>query len=151
MKEIYGNAWKIFKDFDALCITTNGAVKKNGACVMGRGIAYQAKKSLPGIDLELGNLIKENGNIVQCIRWNKDMTKVIIAYPTKHHWQQQSDIDLIVKSAHQLEALYWAMPKNSRILLPRPGCSNGRLLWSEVKPKIAPILNDNIYIVTYSE
>ena len=36
MKEITGNVWDIFNDYNALCILTNGDVKQNGECVMGR-------------------------------------------------------------------------------------------------------------------
>jgi len=33
----------VVTDVDAVCITTNGVVTKRGACVMGRGVAAQAK------------------------------------------------------------------------------------------------------------
>jgi hypothetical protein len=78
----------------------------------------------------------------------------IISFPTKHHWRENSNIYLIKKSAEELEALIryriqiklW--DENVTILLPRPGCGNGGLNWSYVKPVIAPILSDNVTIIS---
>lgn len=47
-----------------ICITTNGFVKRNGRCVMGRGIALQARNRFQNLDLALGNVIKSFGNNV---------------------------------------------------------------------------------------
>jgi hypothetical protein len=44
MKEVFGDAFDLIKNYDSLCITTNGYVKNNGACVMGRGIALTAAR-----------------------------------------------------------------------------------------------------------
>lgn len=48
---------------DAICITTNGFVKNNGECVMGRGCAAQIKKMYPDFPKLVGNHIKSMGNI----------------------------------------------------------------------------------------
>lgn len=40
---------------DTVVITTNGTVKGDDACVMGRGCALEAKLAFPGIDHRIGN------------------------------------------------------------------------------------------------
>lgn len=146
MKEVFGDAWELMKNYDVLCITTNGMVKKNGECVMGRGIAAQFKARYPFGPKILGDKIKANGNIVQPIIWNDEIT--FMAFPTKHHWTQQSDPELIYFSACALAQKARAMP-DKLFLLPRPGCSNGGLNWQDVKPLI-DFLPDNIHVISYS-
>lgn len=53
---------------DAICITTNGFVKRNGECVMGKGCAKQAAVKYPGLTKDLGTAIRANGNVVQILR-----------------------------------------------------------------------------------
>jgi len=43
-------------DAQAVCITTNKFVKKNGAAVMGRGCAKQAMQLMPGIEFIVGHV-----------------------------------------------------------------------------------------------
>ena len=40
MNEVNGNLWD--SNADIIVITTNGAVRKDGAAIMGRGVALQA-------------------------------------------------------------------------------------------------------------
>lgn len=40
---------------EAVCITTNGIVKKNGCAVMGAGIAKEANMRFSGLARNLGN------------------------------------------------------------------------------------------------
>lgn len=154
MKEVYGNMFsKAYLNFaDAFCITTNGMIKKDGRCVMGAGIAKTAKELYPGIDLELGTKIKKYGNIVQVIKTLvvNDKIKPIIAFPTKHNWWERSDLKLITESLHQLTALA-QRNKYEKVILPRPGCSNGNRNWlSEVKPIVEKVLfSDRYYIIHY--
>lgn len=46
---------------DAICITTNGCFKANGDGVMGRGVAFEAKRKWPGIERVLGTRNKALG------------------------------------------------------------------------------------------
>lgn len=148
MKEIYGNAWSLAKDFDVLCITTNGMVKNNGDAVMGRGIAAQFKTKYPFGPAILGDKIKRNGNVYQPIMWNDTITYT--SFPVKHLWMQKADLKLIEQSALALreDAL---KNRDKKFLLPRPGCGNGSLNWKDVKPLIENILPDNVYIVHFEK
>lgn len=51
----------VIKVPDAICITTNGFVKRNGYAVMGRGCARAAAEKEPQLAVILGHLIKTNG------------------------------------------------------------------------------------------
>ena len=151
MKEIVGDIFSntILNIADAICITTNGFIKKDGTAVMGAGVAKIARDSFDGISSDLAHLIKLNGNKVQIIRWmgyNKGEI-AMIAFPTKHNFWEKSDIKLIEKSARQLKEMTdfhdWR-----KVILPRPGCSNGKLSWIvDVKPVIEKILDDRFYLI----
>lgn len=102
-------------NFDAFCVTTNGVVKKDGKAVMGAGI-----------DERLAFLLNNYGNNVYHLG-SYEHGK-ILSFPTKIHWRDNSDIDLIKRSCIQLEQL---IDKHgyTHVILPRPGCSNGKLSW----------------------
>lgn len=144
MIEIKGNIWDFYKkDPEAfICITTNGFVKNNGECVMGAGVAKEAKDKFKGLATLLGSLIKKKGNNVFMLPGEK-----IFSYPTKHNWFEDSDLQLIEKSAKQL-IKYINEYKIPRVYLPRPGCGNGKLKWKDVKPVIENILDDRVLIVS---
>ena len=127
----------------AVCITTNGMVKKDGTCVMGRGVAKLFATVLSDLPKRLGELIKEFGNIPFHFPEYK-----IISFPVKHHWKEDSDVTLIKSSCHRLNDLLEKY-KFDYICLPRPGCGNGNLDWeTQVKPAIKDILiSDKIIII----
>lgn len=136
---------------DARCITTNGFVKNNGELVMGRGVAKQAKDRYPWLPLRFGQMVDITGNKVQWVSFFPDPRaeepmETIIAFPVKHFWRDKADLSLIEKSARELMELidYW---KFEKVLLPRPGCGNGQLLWAEVKPVIESILDDRVWVI----
>jgi len=151
MLEATGNIWDL--PGDAICITTNGFVKKDGSCVMGRGIALEAKNKFPRIEYLLGELIKNEGNNVYSLFQNKD-NFFIFSFPVKHNWWEKADINLIKKSCLQLIEIVdnlklFDLIELNAILIPRPGCGNGKLNWfKDVKPVIENILDDRFIVVT---
>lgn len=142
MLEEYGEFWE--KRGDARCITTNGILRENGKAIMGAGVALQARDRYlkEGIDLEtiLGRLIKRHGNHVYYLGNN------LFSFPTKHHWKEKSDIELIKRSVRELVLLVDKLDYK-RILLTRPGCGQGGLEWKNVKPIIQHILDNRFIIV----
>lgn len=165
MIEERGNMWDISGDVHV--VTTNGFVKKNGAAVMGRGCAAQAKKRYPGLDMELGLKIKERGNIVHKLSHN------LVSFPVKpvifrvteknvvRHmrskfmvgdvapgWASVAVPKIIEKSAIELKELADANGWE-RVIMPRPGCGAGELGWEEVKQILDGILDDRFCVVTY--
>lgn len=142
MVEVKGNLWTYPADIRV--ITTNGTVKKNGECVMGRGCALEAKKKYPAIPILLGRHIKENGNHVGFIFGSAEG---IYSFPVKHNWYDKADINLIKSSA--LELVFLLPNKELRVVMPRPGCGNGGLKWEDVKPILEPILDDRFHVITF--
>ncbi len=151
MKEVKGNLW----DFptDAVVITTNGYVRRNGTAVMGRGTALQAARRFPGIASILGAHIQFRGNVVAStnVCGPHDMEyKTIVFFPVKYNWWEKADLELIERSAHQLVALTDVAGWKA-IAMPRPGCGNGQLDWSDVKAVVAPILDDRFTVIEIKE
>ena len=144
MKEVNGDLWDA--SADVIVITTNGATRKDGAAIMGRGVALQAKSRYPGIEHVLGRLIRENGNHVNLITGN---TPKIVSFPVKHHWREKADLKLINQSVLEL---VWLTDRLSglaglhTVALPRPGCGNGRLRWEDVRSIIRPVLDDRFTV-----
>ena len=142
MKELRGDIFTL--EADAICITTNGIIKKNQEAVMGAGIALAAKKYYPNLPLTLATKLRIGGNHVYHIPQANKVN--IVTFPTKYHWRDDSDALLIEQSCNELIELTdekgW-----TNILLPRPGCSNGKLEWRDVKLIIEPLLDDRFTVV----
>ncbi len=147
MKEITGDLWDFHNAGFPIVITTNGAINSRGECVMGRGVASQAKNRYPTLPLLLGNKIRAGGNNVYF--FNDALTK-IFSFPVKHHWAETADPELIIRSATQLmewvDSLAEMTTVTPNIYLPRPGCGNGGLKWENVKP-LLKCLDDRFTIV----
>lgn len=141
MREQTLNIWTVRDNPKAVIgITTNGTLRSNGALVMGRGIAAQAKEIYLGLDLRLGRLVRENGNRVLFSNYLR-----IFIFPVKHHWKDKADLALIERSAEQLFDLakYY---KTLTFYLPRPGCGVGGLKYEQVRPLLVG-LPDNVVVV----
>lgn len=139
MIEVIGDLWTYPAEWR--CITTNGVVKDNGTLVMGGGCALEAKQKYPGIDEKLGNMVKVYGNKPYTVEMYK-----IITMPTKNHWKDDSDIDLIVYSAIKI-AEFVKLNYIKSIVIPRPGCGLGGLKWEYVKTKLEPIFDTDAFII----
>lgn len=141
------NAFDRGKRYDAICCTTNMIVKNNGELVMGAGVAKRFKEKYPNLPRIWGERIKNREHMHGFIISSGFPSSFFVAFPTKRHWKDKSDIQLIKESTVYLlnatRMLGW-----KRVLLPRPGCSNGGLRWDEVKPHLEKYLDDRFYIIT---
>ena len=171
MREARGNMLEM--ECDALVITTNGFTKANGDAVMGRGIAKQVNAALPWVSTRLGALLRTEGNIPHLLGQHQQID--LVSFPVKPtsvvydgsnivaHAQAQfkpgdrvpgfyakAVPEMIVASAKDLVFLAdkygW-----QTILVPRFGCGAGELDWEDIKPLVAPILDDRYIACTYSE
>lgn len=131
----------------AVCVTTNGMVKRDGNAVMGAGIAKQANQLFRCSRL-LGNLLATHGNHVFNLGIVQAYGKFynLFTFPTKHDWRDGSDLALIEQSAIELVRLCNRLCIH-KCYLPPVGCGLGGLDWeTQVKPILEPIL-DNRFIV----
>lgn len=142
MKEITGDIWNFWEKGASIVITTNGYVKRDGSCVMGRGIAFSAKQKFPKLPLELGEALTINGNHV--FRFPQYH---LFSFPVKHVWWEPADLELIEQSCQELLKNIALGPSMSEIYLVRPGCGNGQLQWKDVKPILEKYFTNDAYIV----
>lgn len=123
------------------CITTCGVVSKNGYLVMGAGIAKDAKRKFMELPYIFGQNVDEKGNHFHIIK-----KYGVASFPTKHHWKEKSDINLIARSCREL--LHFSREWDY-VLLPRVGCNNGGLLWDEVKPVVETYLHSDKFTIVH--
>ena len=140
MLEITGDIWQCD---GPIVITTNGDINSRGECVMGRGIALQAKRKFPTLPTVIATHIRNHGNVVGRFAYGKGL----FTFPVKHHWSEIADMELIEQSAKDLHMMvYKDYHPPYEIYMVRPGCGNGGLRWSEVKPLI-DWLDDRFVVV----
>jgi len=135
--------WDMKDEFDALLITTNGVLAKDGRLVMGAGIAKQCAVRHPTIPKTLGDWVQFVGNVPCCIHGNN---RAIISFPTKHHWATPSRIELISASAVEIVKIVnkWQFKK---ILSTAPGCGLGKLEWDVVRPVLEGIFDNRFTVI----
>lgn len=140
MLEVNGNLWTYEADWRV--VTTNGVVKKtSGVLVMGKGVALEAMMKYPGLAQRLGTHVRKNGN-VPCFLPEINL----ISLPTKHHWENPSDLKLIVEGCQTLAGSPM-IGRHETVVMPMPGCGNGGLNWTDVKKIIEPLLDDRFIVL----
>ena len=153
MQELFGN-YNIFDmatEGEAVCVTTNGMIKKDGHAVMGAGIAKEANQRF-ALSKKLAGYLKKYGNRAFNMGCYEEGTRKfnILTLPTKNDWRDNSDIELICISCQQLVEMCNKFGF-TKVYLPRPGCTNGKLDWSLVKSRIETILDDRFIVVSRSK
>jgi len=144
MQEVRGNLWDFYNLGNWVVITTNGVVKTNGRAVMGRGIALEAKQKVLDLDVVPGRCLSVFGNQVFVLADMLPNHEKIVTFPTKHDWRGMSSTLLIERSAAQLEVV---TPRGLTIYMVRPGCSNGGLSWTVVRPMLEKYLDSRFVVV----
>jgi hypothetical protein len=139
VKEQVDNLWDIYDAGNWIGVTTNGVVKSDGSAVMGKGIALDAAKRFPNLPKQLAFKLKESGNHVFFFLQYR-----IVTIPTKDDWKENSKIELIKQSCQELR-----MFSAGKLYLPPLGCGNGGLLWNDVRAVIAPILDQDWFVVVH--
>lgn len=138
----YGDMWSAWEAADLFLITTNSYIKKNGALVMGRGIARQARDRFVGLDVALGRSIEHLSEYYLLV--SKDWPrKKLGAFQVKRHYKDKADVELIERATWSL--INWMRGKDVQVHLNCPGVGNGGLGVKEVGSIIAR-LPDNVYV-----
>lgn len=147
MKLAYGNMWDAYEEADLFLITTNSFIKRNGALVMGAGIAKQARDMFSGLDLALGQRIDHLGLYGLLISENYPERK-LGAFQVKRHWKDTASLDIIEKSTSMLNHI--APNDGLQIHLNFPGIGNGKLNRKAVLPLLEK-LSGSVTIWEYEE
>lgn len=126
MIELVGDLWEEHAAGAVVAITTNGSVSKQGTVSMLRGCARQARERYPHLPRRLGELIAQNGSHVF------ELGNRIVSFPVEHGPFEVPELGLIEQSCRELVELtddrQWPL-----VVVPRPGCGGGGLIWDEVK------------------
>jgi hypothetical protein len=140
-----------------LCITTNGEIKRDGNAIMGAGIAKEARDRYKGIDKVLAQKLRSRGNRVSYLTDAPELGACVrvLSFPTKGKWKENSILWLIEDSAKELRAQFLRAAGHYQkrginpplVVIPRPGCNNGKLDWSKVKEAIEPILVEKEFLI----
>jgi hypothetical protein len=140
MIEIVGDIWA-YLGSAVIVITTNGQLTGGGKAVFGRGVARQAGERFPDLGNRLGRLLAAGGNHVHYLGDS------IVSFPVEDTPWSLPDLRLIARSARELREL---ADQNGwqRVVVPRPGCGGGGLLWRDVKPLLAAELDQRFIIIS---
>lgn len=145
MKTVVGDLFTLRAD--ALCVPTNGIVRRDGRAVMGKGVALEAARRYPEIPYFLGTL-QHLGHHTGIIHWPvRPGDPAVVSFPTKHDWREPSSLALIQRSAWELVELAreqaWQI-----VTLPAVGCGCGGLDWEhQVEPLLTTILDNRFLVV----
>jgi hypothetical protein len=142
VQEIAGDLWTFHAQGEWIAIPTNGIVNRYGNAVMGAGLAKDAATRYPDLPRLLGQELRRSGN-----RPYAFLNPRVLTVPTKHSWQQPSDLQLIIDSMKAVVQMIEQHDMN-RVYLPRLGCGLGQLSWLDVRPAIAPYVTPRCLFVT---
>jgi hypothetical protein len=129
-----------------IVVTTNSFIKHNGALVMGRGAAKEARDMVKGIDLECGRAItkrKEHDTFamyqdmygfVEIRPWTRPGKGGFGIFQVKHNFKDKAQIDLINYSCQTLAQWIRANEFKCPVRMNFPGIGNGQLSRDKVEP-----------------
>ena len=149
MKIEYGNLFDLPSDGDAMCVTTNGIVKRDGTAVMGAGIAKLFAIMFPDLPRKLGDKLKKHGNHAYYLKQVNNYGSIyhILSFPTKNHYKDLASLTLIEQSCYELVDILDNHYDIQHCYFPLPGCGLGGLKKDEVLPIISKILDDRFILV----
>lgn len=139
MLETVGDIWQ-YSGTGIIAITTNGSLTRDGRAIFGRGVAKEAVLRFPALAEQLGILLAEQGNHVF------DLGCGIVSFPVEETPWSLPDLRIITRSAGELRLLAnrsgWEL-----IVVPRPGCGGGGLLWKEVQPLLESCFDHRFLVI----
>lgn len=130
------NIWDFHPRYP-IVITTNMIIKKNGHLTMGKGLALEMKLRYPSFP----KLAASDHKRVKF--WE---SYHVYTFPTKYHWRECSDINLIIRGLNELNTAVTVSGFN-KIYLPPLGCGQGGLNPGEIIPILRMYLDDRFTLV----
>lgn len=140
MFETVGDIWEYADRGELIVITTNGSLTRDGRAVFGRGVAKQAALRYPRLADKLGRLLAEQGNHAF------DLGCGIVTFPVEETAWSQPDLRIIARSAGELRLLA-DRSRWEHIVVPRPGCGGGGLLWHDVRPLLESCFDHRFLVI----
>ena len=123
-----------------LLFTSNKIVTANGL-VMGAGNALACKKAFPDMPKRMGNKMQTTDRNVILLPYE---TVVVGCFPTKNHWKDPSDLELVKQSIKELNEYAVGLPFMT-FCLPAPAIGRGGLPWEVIEPLVR-VLPDNVIV-----
>lgn len=159
MKLEKGNMWDVFGHTDIFFLTTNPVIRSDGAVVMGRGIAKEAKERFPKLPFDFANRIRHlrNGGPVRVNIIGRYDNQNVGFFMVKDHWAEEAKLSIIEESVAELcdkltpRGQRFCSTKylhDVRVDLNFPGIGNGKLRREDVLPIIEQ-LPDNVHVWEY--
>jgi hypothetical protein len=142
-----GNMWDIYNETDAFVITTNPVKRTDGAVVMGRGIALEAKTRFPNLPYVFGEVLNLPAEQHFFGKIGLFDSKPIYYFMVKDHWKNNASLNIIASSCYFLKSSKEL--ENKRVDLNFPGIGNGKLNRESVLYLLQDLPN-NIHIWEYS-
>lgn len=164
-KLISGDIFDYIGIADCICITTNGTIKSNGELVMGAGIAKQfydrynrdfniAKKLAKLLYGGTPNIrrmfvIESKYNVCyRAVSAEDNNGTHIVSFPTKNHFQEKGDLELIKKSAKRM-VQFANIYDLKNIIIPSPGTGCGKLKEEDIYEELNKILDNRFTIIKF--
>ena len=139
MIERQGNIWSVWGQPNQIVLVTTNNVRGKGGLIMGKGIALEGAKRVPGLPLAMFSFGDKDyhlmifpGNGIGCLQ-------------TKRHWKDKTPLDLLEKSISALRECV-LLDNMTTYHLPRPGCGNGGLNWEKDVKHLCEQLPDNCIV-----
>lgn len=149
MKLCQGDMWQVFGEADLFGITTNAKLRGDGALVMGRGIAAQAKSRYPELPYAWGREIQALQQYPHHLPEYGVLRRPgakMFAFQVKYRWDRPAETALIGRSVRRMLDLFGDGPQ---VHLNFPGIGNGGLPRDMVLPLLED-LPDNYHIWEYA-
>lgn len=150
---IYADKTKLITnaDEDVVVIPTNLTLRKDGALVMGAGLAKWFRQHMltnskvigeVNVDHYLGDAYA--GGDTGPVFCGYDGKHHFVSFPTKKDWRDDSDLVLIERNLIKLaDAIDNISPTGSlSVAVPKFGCGLGKLDWNVVRPLMFKYLDD---------
>jgi O-acetyl-ADP-ribose deacetylase (regulator of RNase III) len=117
--------------------------------VAGRGLALEFKMRFPKSFAEYKNACKMHQIAIgKMFTTRENDTTWIVNFPTKKHWQENSQLDYIIAGLKDLTEVAIGFES---MAIPMLGCGLGRLDWGLVKPLIFEAFKDSSRVIKVVE
>lgn len=144
MRLMKGNMWS--SNASLILVTCNSFVRQDGALVMGRGAALEAKTKYPQFPYEMGKYVKQCSDGIYGVLFSLQYSNPELGvFQVKRHFRDDADLDLIQLSIYKFIPAIAGYPL---VAMNMPGIGYGHLRRKQVLPLVKQ-LPDNVEVWEY--